>query len=354
MKKQPQGQRIASPGTMFFAIAAIIWSVCLLAGGVWWFVRTSRPQAVEEATGSTQGFEQVETVPTGLFRYGGSAAWAPIRLVVDAVIQSERREFQLRYIQPASEVVGSKTGLQMLINGDIDIAQSAYPVSEQQRQQAEEQGVQLVQIPVAIDGIAVAVHPALDLPGLTVRQLQAIYQGDIDNWQQVGGPDLKIQRYSRPLAAGGIVQLFQDTVLQGADFATDTTFVATTTEALRILAENPGSLYYASAPELVPQCTIKTLPLGQQAEQLIPPYQPPAVTPETCKQGRSPINTAAIRDRQYPLTHELYVVFRKEDGDAAQAGAAYATFLRTQQGQDLIQSAGFAPLTDTVVTQDDQ
>ncbi|MEQ9369155.1 MAG: hypothetical protein RIG63_09000 [Coleofasciculus chthonoplastes F3-SA18-01] len=40
-------------------------------------------------------------------------------------------------------------------------------------------------------------------------------------------------------------------------FGATVEFIPTTTQALRALADNPGGIYYASAPEVVPQCTIK-------------------------------------------------------------------------------------------------
>ena len=45
----------------------------------------------------------------------------------------------------------------------------------------------LKEIPVAIDGIAIAVNFNLNIPGLTVTQLKNIYTGKITNWREVGG-----------------------------------------------------------------------------------------------------------------------------------------------------------------------
>jgi len=56
--------------------------------------------------------------------------------------------------------------------------------------------------------------------------------------------------------------------------------ITTTTQALRRLAKVPGGIYYASAPEVVPQCSIKTLPLGHKPDEPVTPYQEPPITPE--------------------------------------------------------------------------
>ncbi|NJM81400.1 MAG: hypothetical protein HC844_01940 [Tabrizicola sp.] len=190
MEKLHQGERntVASRGGMVLAIATTVWSICLLGGGMWWFIGRPEPEIVTSpVTNRIQRFSQVQDVPTGLFRYGGSPAWAAVRLVVDTVIQSERREFQLRYVPSNPEGIGSKNSLQMLLDNDLDIIQSVYPLSNEQRQQAQEEGIELVQVPVAVSGIAIAVHPQLPLSGLTLSQLQSIYQGKVTNWQELGG-----------------------------------------------------------------------------------------------------------------------------------------------------------------------
>ena len=49
----------------------------------------------------------------------------------------------------------------------------------------------IIKVPV-IDGIAIAVHPDLEIEGIAIAQLRDIYLGRIMNWQELGGPDLEI------------------------------------------------------------------------------------------------------------------------------------------------------------------
>jgi len=70
-----------------------------------------------------------------------------------------------------------------------------------------------------------------------------------------------IKPYSRPTGDGGTVEPLSKTSGRST-FGSNVEFVSTTTQALRKLAGSPGGIYYASAPEVVPQCTIKALPLG--------------------------------------------------------------------------------------------
>ncbi|MEO0533930.1 MAG: PstS family phosphate ABC transporter substrate-binding protein [Cyanobacteria bacterium P01_A01_bin.123] len=343
-------------------VAALGVTVALVAGGVWWLTRddglnlggllgndssgdttgtttTGNTTATPENTGET--FAQVNaTIPAGQFNYGGSTTWAPIRGSVDGVIQSVWPNFQLTYADPASGPPGSGAGIEMLINNQLAFAQSSRSLNPGEREAAQQQGFELQAVPVALEGIAIAVNLDLPVEGLTLAQLRDIYTGQITNWNQVGGPDLPIQAYSRALN-GGTVEFFVDVVLGGQNLASSVQFIDETTTALRQISENPGAIYYASAPEVVGQCTIKPLALGRDANQLVAPYADPYVPPENCPNQRNQTNTEAFRSGQYPLTRQMFVIVKQDDQANQQAGEAYSSLLLTEQGQSLLEQAGF-------------
>ncbi|XGV99122.1 MAG: PstS family phosphate ABC transporter substrate-binding protein [Leptolyngbya sp. BL-A-14] len=350
-------------------ILAFLVTAGLIGGGFWWFTHrsgsdlnqllptgtnpssdgtnsgnpsnpTGQPTAQEKAS-TADSFAAVQKVPSGLFSYGGSTTWAPIRLTVDPVIQSTRPEFRLRYVDPIGGAPGSGAGIRMLIQDEIAFAQSSRPISDQENQTAAQRGVKLKQIPVAIDGIAIAVNPNLNLPGLTIDQVKDIYSGTITNWNQVGGPDLPIQPFERPPGAGaGTIEVLLGDRKPGANVQD----VPNTTTGLRRLASTPGGVYFSTATELVPQCTIKPLPIGRQPGQFVPPYQEPLVPPSSCPAQRNQINASALQSGQYPLTRNLFVIVKENGGAEQRAGEAYASFLLTPQGQNLIKQAGFVSI----------
>lgn len=324
------------------AFIASIWAIAAIGRGIWQLSRIDS-QAIENSR-NIPDFASVPDVAKGVFNYGGSTAWASLRLAVDSVIQSERPELQLRYLQPQNEPPGSKPGIEMLLEGQLAFVQSSHPLSPKEHELAKQQGLKLKQVPVAVDSIAVAVHPKLDLPGLTLDRLQAIYTGKITNWREVGGADLPIEVYSLPPSTGDMVDIFQQKVLQNRQFGSNVEFLPTTTQALRQLADNPGGIYYDSTAAIVAQCTIKLLPLGLTRDNLVTPYQKPLVPAADCPQQRNKSNFEALRTARYPLTHYLYVVFLENKGEKSQIGRAYANFLLTPQGQKLIAKTGFVPL----------
>lgn len=341
----------------------VVLSIGILAGLSWWILQllggNTRPVNSETKqknpsaplnlgsslnAGFAKTFSEVTNVPAGLVSYGGSTTWSPIRETVDSSIQKAWPNFQLRYTEPIAGAPGSGMGIKMLLSDELAFSQSSRSLTPQEYQQAIERGFKLKQIPVALDGIVIAVNPDLNLKGLTLKQIQEIYTGKISNWQQVGGPNLAIIPYSRPLNSSGTVDYFRENVLQNQAFSKSVRWIRDTTQGLRAVSKNPGSLYYASASTTIRQCTIKALPIGRNPKTLIAPYLEPLVPMADCPNKRNEMNLEAIKTGQYPITRRLFVIIKENGQLDEQAGNAYAKLLLTDQGQDLISEAGFVKI----------
>ncbi len=302
--------------------------------------------SIEPATSTSatpRTFTAVDA-PAGVFNYGGSTTWAPIRREVDAAIAAAKPDYRMRYVDPVAGAPGSSRGIAMLLDNQLSFAQSSRPIRDEEYRRAREKGFALQEKQVAIDGIAVVVHPDLDIPGLTITQLQGIYLGRIENWQEVGGPDLAIVPFSREPAAGGTVGFFIKNVLQGQPLGPTVKLVTSTTAGIRAAGSKPGGIYYASAPEAVPQCTVKPLPLGRTADRLVAPYAEPYVPPEACPAQRNRINIEAFARGDYPITRALFVAIKMDGQRDERAGKAYVDLLLTDEGQAAIADAGFVPV----------
>ncbi|MFN6484587.1 MULTISPECIES: substrate-binding domain-containing protein [unclassified Nostoc] len=281
------------------------------------------------------------TAPEGTWLYGGSTSWAPIRQYVDPEIKKAHPQFELRYTDAINATPGSGTGIRMLLSGQLTFSQSSRPIADREYQQSQQRGLSLKQIPVALEGLAIAVHPDLQIPGLTLRQIKDIYTGKITNWNQVGGPNLKITAYSRRFEDGGTVEFLVDNILGKEKLGSNVVYVQDTTEALRKLASDRSGIYYASAPEVVPQCHIKALPIAKQGNNFVPPYTEPLIKAEQCPNHRNKLNINAFKTGEYPITRQMFVIVKQNGGLEQQAGEAYANMLLTSQGQKLMNEAGF-------------
>ena len=320
-------------------------------GLVMWLSQPSIPSGVKaetRATGAAQAgpisgsLATVESIPNGQYNYGGSATMVPLRQLVEPLIKAETPGFELNYVNPAESAPNSTRGIEMLLSGELAFADSSRFLSPEEYKAAEQLGFELQQTPVAIDGIAVVVHPDLEIEGLTVEQLRDIYLGNTTNWREVGGPNLEIRPFSMLPSKSGTASYFVKRVLKRSPLSAQVEITSETTPMLRQMATIPGSIYYVSAPLAVPQCSVKTLPIASAPDRpFVAPYQDPGVPAADCPARRNQINRDALRNGTYPLTRRLFVVSIKGDSEDAIAGQAYSEILLSVEGQTRVDEAGF-------------
>ncbi len=286
--------------------------------------------------------KSITAVPQGIYKYGGSATMVPIRQVIGRLVSSTFPGFQLRNVDPLGSAPNSTTGINMMLSGELSFSDSSRSVKPEEHEIADSLGFELQQLPVAIDGIAIVVHPELDIEGLTLDQLKSIFLGQVTNWLEVGGPDLAIQPFSMLASTSGTANFFVERILDGEPLSARVEVINETTPVLRRVASIPGSIYYVSAPLAVPQCSVKTLPLATaEGRPFIAPYQTPAIDLSNCPEQRNQINKDAFRNGTYPLTRRLFVVTKKGESDDAIAGQAYGDIVLSNEGQALVEEAGF-------------
>jgi phosphate transport system substrate-binding protein len=188
---------------------------------------------------------------------------------------------------------GSSKGIQALLTGQVDVAASSRPLTE------EEKNNGLVAVPVKNDAIALLVSKENPFRGgLTAQQVRDIFTGKVTNWSQVGGPPLPLQVINRN-PSSGTYKVFQTAALAGSDFGSGPNWTTmnqdVTTEILQELKTN--GIGYASYSEIKEQKTIRFIPLDGNA-----PDSP-----------------------NYPLPTVLYYVYSVSATYAAKAFVAFAT-----------------------------
>ena len=188
---------------------------------------------------------------------------------------------------------GSSKGIQALLAGQVDIAASSRPLTE------EEKNKGLVAVPVKNDAIALLVSKANPFDGgLTSNQVRDIFTGKVTNWSQVGGPSLPLRVINRN-PSSGTYKVFQTAALEGSNFGSGPNWTTmkrdVTTEILQQLKTN--GIGYANYSEIKAQKTIRVIPLD----------------------GNSPGSP------NYPLVTVLYYVYSANATEAAKAFVAFAT-----------------------------
>ncbi len=280
-------------------------------------------------------------VPSGIFNYGGSTTWAPIRGIADLEIQKQHPEFRLNYVHPG-QIPSTVAGFELLKQRKIAFLQASRLLNADKLRR---QGLTVKSIKVAQSFKVVAVHPSLQLPDaeLTVSQMKDICSGKIRNWRSLGGPDLPIQLIDRDTRTNTM----EAEPSSGDDCnGGNVKIVETPQEALQVLSLSPGGFYINTAALLVPQCSVRVLTVVTLRGDRLSPYQDPVIPPEKCPAQRNRVNLDLFRSGAYPpeLMDILYVVV-DQDGppDQRAAGEAYARLLQTREGRALIEKAGFVP-----------
>lgn len=315
--------------------------VLLSIGGGYWFWNHQSPSskpATEISRSSDiqiyRTMKDVPNVPAGVFSYASATTFAAISANgMNDAISKAYPMFQIRYTEPPqSQNPGSTSAIKMLINGEVSIAQSSRPLEDAEFSRAKERNLVLEQIPVAIDGIVFYVHPDLTIPGLSLDQVQDIYSGKVRNWRDVGGPDLPIVPFSfDPKAVASPKQALGDVAERMGQHVQ---IVRDFTEGIRRVAATPGAISFGGGLNIIGQRSIRLLSLAKARSNQYISSVTPAGTP----------NQQVFRDGTYPLTRRLFVIIRRDSSLEAQAGIAYANFFLSEEGQQIIEKAGFVRL----------
>lgn len=210
---------------------------------------------------------------------------------------------------------GTAVGARALIDGTADICAASRPLLPEEVQKlADRAGVVGLSTRVAKDALTVFVHPDNPVQHLSMDQLRRIFQGQITNWQTLGGPDVPVLLVLRS-PASGTNSIFQQMVLEGAPYGPAAFVAATTQQVVSYVAEHPGAIGYggmAYGPQVV-HCAIN---------------------------GVAP-TTENIIDDTYPLTRYLFLCTPNLPRGAVKE---FMDWVLLDQNQELVRRVGYFPI----------
>ncbi len=134
----------------------------------------------------------------------GATALLPVyAAIANAVYPEGSCEFDgERYTADSSLQYRNTVGAyKAVVDGDADIIFCAGP-SAGQREYAEENGVELVYVPIGYEAFVFIVNSENPIDNLTQEQIRAIYTGEYTNWKEVGGTNRMINPLTRPEGSG--------------------------------------------------------------------------------------------------------------------------------------------------------
>jgi phosphate transport system substrate-binding protein len=106
-------------------------------------------------------------------------------------------------------ISGTGGGFQKFCRGEIDIADASRPISATEVAACQKSGIHYVELPVAFDGIAIAVNPKNNwASNITVAELKTLWspdaQGKVKTWSQVrkGWPNREVHLFGAGVDSG--------------------------------------------------------------------------------------------------------------------------------------------------------
>jgi phosphate transport system substrate-binding protein len=149
-----------------------------------------------------------------LIRMDGSSTVFPI---AEAVAEEFQREHA--GVRVTVGISGTGGGFQKFCRNEVDIANASRPIKPSELEQCGTNGVEFIEIPIAYDGLVVAVHPNNTWAGqMTVADLKKIWapeaQGRITRWNQVrtNWPDRELHLFG-PGVDSGTYDYFTEAVV---------------------------------------------------------------------------------------------------------------------------------------------
>ncbi|RLA93513.1 MAG: phosphate ABC transporter substrate-binding protein [Deltaproteobacteria bacterium] len=210
---------------------------------------------------------------------------------------------------------GSGVGIASIIDGTCDIADSSRPIKGKELKKAKIKGINLKANVIAMDGIAVIVHPSNKVNGISKNKIKDIYTGKISNWAELGGANKKIVVVSRDTASGTF-EAFNKLVLDEEKVRPDALMQTSNQAVATVVARTPGAIGYVGLGYL--SAKVKAIAID----------------------GVAP-SKEAVRSGKYPLARSLFMY---TNGEPEGLVKDFIDFILSEEGQKLVEEAGYIGL----------
>ena len=134
----------------------------------------------------------------GTVEVDGSSTVAPIT-------EAARDKFREQHsgVNVNVGISGTGGGFKRFVKGETDISDASRPIKPSEFQAARENGIEFLELPVAMDGLSIVVNPSNDWADtMTVDQLKAIFlEGGANKWSDIdsrAGPTRR-SRFTPPV-----------------------------------------------------------------------------------------------------------------------------------------------------------
>jgi phosphate transport system substrate-binding protein len=228
------------------------------------------------------------------FEFAVSFAVEPLMNELTTAYRATRPHltFNARYLNSAQ-------ALDALWAGEVDLAAVSW-LPEAQREF-------VWMTPIAIDGVALIVHPSNPVKDLGLLQLRDLFRGRTAEWPDVGGPRGEVTVISREVGSGTRAK-FEETIMEGRNVTVNAILVSSEQAMLNYVRGMTTSIGYVSTGNLT--STVKAIAV----------------------EGVQP-TPATLADQRYPLSRPLLFVTPEEPQGELRA---FVAWVLSPEGQSIV------------------
>jgi len=211
---------------------------------------------------------------------------------------------------------GSATGFAALIDKTAAIGMASRPAKPEEIANGKAKGVDLKETIVAYDGIAVIVNNANSIKGLTKKQVEQIFTGEVTDWSAFGGSGGKISVYTRNTSSGTYAE-FKELAMKKRDYAPDSQKLAGNEQIAQEVGKNANGVGYVGLA-YTKAGGIKVVPID----------------------GASPSKESVLA-KSYPYARPTFFY---TNGEPAGVVKEFIDFTVGPEGQKIVEQVGFVPI----------
>jgi phosphate transport system substrate-binding protein len=211
---------------------------------------------------------------------------------------------------------GSATGFAALLDKTAAIGMASRPAKPEEIANGKAKGVDMRETTVAYDGIAVVVNTANSIKGLTKKQVEQIFTGEITDWSALGGSGGKISVYTRNTSSGTYAE-FKELAMKKRDYAQDSQKLAGNEQIAQEVGKNPNGVGYIGLA-YTKASGIKVVPID----------------------GASPSKESVLA-KSYPYARPTFFY---TNGEPTGVVKEFIDFTVGPEGQKIVEQVGFVPI----------
>lgn len=216
---------------------------------------------------------------------------------------------------------GSTTGIAAITDSTAQIGMSSRRAKPTELSAALAKGVSMKPIIVAYDGMAVVVNESNPISKMTLRQVEQIFAGDVQDWGAVGGNPGSISIYTRNTSSG-TYQDWKDLAMKKRDYASSSQKMAGNEQIAAEVSKNPSGIGYVGI-----------------AYSHAPGVKVVAIV---TKDGKAVLPTnETVQDKSYPYARPTFFY---TNGEPTGLAAQFIDYLLSAEGQEIVAKSGFIPV----------